>query len=412
MPVAPTEPQNPAETLQRLIAQVQPEPLRDFLKQNPDWQALQARGFTAWTRVLVDKKSKRQRLLEILLEKGLDPDRAVVYKGKQRLPISLAIQHGRAGVLLRLLEAGAKAGFTFKKRSPLSVFTENFEKSPLDLRGRVVEKADQKVLEQWQKRLLDAGARPSPEFMADCYRRAQPVDSCYRQWLIQWWDKGLRPIAPPTIEGQELGPTYEVLRLALQTTDQQPLDWLKKAIQERPLSPAWLSLAAGRVDSLPSPVRLSQVVERVEKATVHQNWSNAWSVNARNAFESAVVGNRSSYAMKRELHYTLLLWALDNGLPADSLVSGRRPFAKPFLTGSSPTKLTWAVLQKIADAGFSLDSVLGSESGPQVQTIEQFLAEKNAGFWSVPTNAARARQIFLDSRLSRPMGHAAPKVRL
>ena len=412
MSLAPSEPQTPAEVLQRLIARVQPGPLREFLKQNPDWQTLQAKGFTAWTRVLTDKRFKRNDLIEILLEQGLDPNRAVLYKGKQRFPISLTIQHGRAWVLLRLLETGARANFTFKKRSPLSVFTENFEKNPLDFRGRVVEKADQNVLEEWQKRLLDAGARPSPEFMADCYRRAQPVDSCYRQWLVQWWDKGLRPTAPPTIEGQELGPNYEVLRLALQTTDQQPLDWLEKAIQERPLSPAWLSLAAGRVDSLPSPVRLSQVVDRVERSTVHQNWSNAWSVNARNAFESVVVGNRSSYAMKRELHYQLLLWALDHGLPADSLVSSRRPFAKPFLTGSSPTKLTWEVLQKIADAGFALDSVLGSESGPQVQTIEQFLAEKNTGFWSKPTNAARVRQIFLDARLSPSIGPTVPKVRL
>ena len=395
---------SPAQQLRRAIASGQAEQLRTFLAQNPDWQGLTDGPFTAWSRVLVDKKAKRMAMLSILLEHGLDPNGPILFRGQRRLPLSVALQHARYPLVAQLLEAGAHARFGRHNKSALDTLVELFQKQPVDEKGNPVSSSSLGKLEHWLENMHAAGAPVTPAFAAFCCEKAQKPDSPYRTWLREGLGKGVLPKPYATVMGWHLQGACGLLMLALGSADDEPLGWLAKALEKVTPTGAWgMAVLTRSASELCSMERLEQVLGVVEGWWKAETGANnlRWPHDVLDGWAHGMTTSRVNGA-RNALFLRLLEWGLEHGLPDHTLLDNERPLARPFLGGSNAREQTVGMLEILASRGFSLTSPVGKAKAHQKpKTLEQFLEESNSGFWKNSKNADAVRLMFARRKAER-----------
>lgn len=403
MPNFPQE-LTPAQQLRRTIASGQADRLRAFLAEHPDWQTLTDGPFTAWSRVLVDKKAKRLAMLPVLLEHGLDPNRRILFRGQGRLPLSVALQHARYTVVDQLLEAGAHARFGRHKKSALDTLVEMFKKLPVDEQGKPVYFPHQAKLEHWLEKMHAAGAPVTPAFLAFCCEKAKDPVSPHRAWLREGLAKGLLPTTPATVMGWYLQGACGLLRLALTSADDEPLEWLANALKKVAPTGAWgmavLTRSASELCSLERFGQVSPVLEAWWGAP-ESSPAIRWPQSVLAGWAQGMTTSRVNGA-RNALFLRLLEWGLEHGLPVHTLLNNERPLARPFLVGSNAREQTMGMLDILARLGFSLTSFIGKAKPDQPPVnLEQFLEKYNNGFWKIPENAEAVRLLFATRRAER-----------
>ena len=403
MPNLPQE-LTPAEQLRRTIASGQADRVRAFLAEHPDWQTLTDGPFTAWSRVLVDKKAKRLAMLPVLLEHGLDPNRRILFRGQGRLPLSVALQHGRYTVVDQLLEAGAHARFGRHKKSALDTLVEMFKQLPVDEQGKPAAFPHQAKLEHWLEKMHAAGAPVTPAFLAFCCEKAKDPASPHRAWLREGLAKGLLPTPPATVMGWYLQGACGLLMLALTSSDDEPLEWLSNALKGVSPTGAWgMAVLTRNASDLCSLERFEQVCRVVEAwwGTPESSPGLRWPQKVLDGWAHGLTTSRVNGA-RNALFLRLLEWGLAHGLPDHTLLDNDRPLARPFLSGNSARQQTVDMLDILARLGFSLTSFIGKPKPHQPPvTVEQFLEKSNSGFWGISKNADGVRTMFARRKAER-----------
>ena len=411
------------QCLRRAIASVNASEVIALVGQHPNWPTWEVDGFTAWTRVLVDKKSKRRDLLEILIGAGLDLNAPVVFRGVVRTPLELALQHGRYGVVDRLLRWGVRANTCQKNASILDQLWELQVKTPTDLAGIPLSGqkfgwVDGQVLAHWADKLRANGARWSTKFLARCLAMAEDPASPFRAYARQMMALNAWPAVMPQREAMalkfslateyQLPKVYLLARLALRVRpeDNEPFEWLEKALRAGRPSP-WLLVAATDLESKPHPETLSRYLSVVQKA-LESHGMNGWEEptwglpNLEGHFKGNVLKvvekprNTPVALLRRreemDLRWSVLAWALERGLPKSWIATTQYPsysLVGAFLSGHARPERNLDMLECLVGMGVGLGAPLLAVQPthnrlnhpiPPLSAL-QFLQEKNPGFW-------------------------------
>lgn len=391
----PFRPDTPGWTLRRLVALNDAPALRAFLAATPGWQALEVDGFAAWSRILVCRR--RAGLLSLLAEHGFDPNRPLTFRGVPRVPLDVALKHGRPQVLDALLKQATPATFASFGGSALA-----------QLLARQTKHGEwtAETLMDWLARFRAAGAPLCPAALAWCLDRAANPASQARAWVREGLAQGIEPaFTPQTRAGWQMGVAHAFLDLALRSRDAEPLGWLQDRLAVLQHTALWADLAFGRRTEHPSRERLGEVMACVDAAWADRTWNRGdWPDIVRSLWESGMASAVAPSADRLANHLVLIRWGLAHGMPARFLMDGTRALAKPFLASGAANR-TFDMLELLAEQGFGWQSRLGDRwsTGVRVQEGKSLEAvmEGNLTFWNYSPHRAGAREIVAQAAARR-----------
>ena len=417
------------------------------------WKTEVIGKYTCWTRVLVN--TKRSHLWMALRMAGANPVERVVFAGKQRLPLDVAIRHGNWPFVKRLLASGASLGpasflptvfwdvtqrWFASYRGPTEPFVGNYNE-----RRRREEEWSTIQRQEWvelMEALWSKGYRPCPRMMsawmihldASGHGLFSSADRNYLgskrlAWVSRAWELGVRPLALSS-DHPAIAAACPAMAMMLSATSAQDAaiirPWVVDRLRLVAPTPQWVQVLKGDFSELLSHRyvsvrvgsgedsnkkqqflhRLDDLQQALEEAWAGHAWSaDRWESTNYGSWAKAV--DAAKWAPWCGISSRLICWAMRHGAPAGKIF---HTMAATLFGSRSTEEGRCAALEAFFQAGLRWDTPLPKPNFTAIQWMEHLKLSKVLAEPGVARVHPHYREQDLSMALPVPTA-TAPRIR-